>query len=65
MDQSFLDSLLVTDIAINKTLPLVALTGKDVFRWLFRKDTVRLTKRETALRLSESREASFYASLYH
>ena len=44
-DHNYLDFSLITDIVINETWPLVALY--EVFRWLFRKDNERLTKRET------------------
>ena len=44
IDHNYLDSLLITDIVLNKTWPIVALN--EVFRWLFRKDTERLTKRK-------------------
>ena len=44
IDHNYLDSLLITDIVINKAWPIRALN--EVFRWLFRKDTERLTKRK-------------------
>ena len=61
IDHNYLDSLLITDIVINKTWPIVALN--EVFRWLFKKDTERLTKRKIRGKLPVKPKGNFFLVL--